>query len=135
VDGKGTASTSASASIGRRGIERRVRRIIWQQVGITAVISAVVFTIYGMLAAASAFVGGAIGFLTSWVYAWKMSVAPGSDPNAYLKAHFKAEGYKLGATCLLFAAVFIFFKSVAALPLFLTYGATLLVFWAALLTG
>lgn len=138
MEGKGTASTPASASVGRRGIERierRVRRIIWQQVGITAVISVMALLIYGLLAAASAFVGGAIGFLTSWVYARKMSVPPGSDPNAYLRAHFKAEGYKLGATCVLFAAAFIFFKGVAALPLFLTYGATLLVFWAALLTG
>ncbi len=90
---------------------------------------------YGTLVAASACVGGAIGFLTSWLYAWQMTAPPGSDPAVFLKAHFKAEGCKLGATCVLFAAAFILWQGVAALPLFLTYGATLAVFWIALLTS
>ena len=111
----------------------QVKRIIMQQIGVTVVISLVLLAIYGTVVGVSAFVGGAIGFLTSWMYAWKMSVPAGSDPGAFLKAHYKAEGYKLGATFVLFAATFILFKGVAALPLFLTYGATLLAFWVALL--
>ena len=111
----------------------KVYRIIGLQVLVTAVIALALLPIYGALVAASAFAGGAIGFITSWVYARKMTVPPGSDPRVILRAHMLAEVWKLGLTVILFAAVLASFKEVATLPLLLTFMATLAVYWVALL--
>jgi ATP synthase protein I len=56
-----------------------------------------------------------------------------SDPKALLRAHLVAEVQKLAVTVILFAAVLILFKGVATLPLLLTFIATLVVYWVALL--
>lgn len=114
-------------------LDGRVRRIIGAQVAVSVVIALLLLALKGATIALSAFIGGAIGFITSLVYARRMTVPPGSDPKVLLRAHFAAEFYKLGATVALFAAAFLLFKSVAALPLFLTYAATLLVYWVALI--
>lgn len=115
----------------------KVYRIVGLQVLVAAVISLLLLMIYGALVAASAFAGGAIGFITSWVYARKMTVpagdGAGSDPRRLLRAHMTAEAWKLGLTLVLFAAVLVLFKAVATLPMLLTFMATLAVYWAALL--
>jgi F0F1-type ATP synthase assembly protein I len=66
------------------------------------------------------------------VYAWKMKVARGT-PATIVTGHYRAEGYKLAATAVLFAMTFVLYREISALPLFLTYVATLLVYRAALL--
>lgn len=43
------------------------------------------------------------------------------------------EGYKFAVTLLLFAGVFKGYDQLAALPLFLAYAATVVVYWMALL--
>jgi ATP synthase protein I len=115
----------------------RVHRIIWLQVLVTALISLPLLAFYGALVAGSAFMGGAIGFTASWVYAKKMTEPPGSDsgsdPRILLRNHFVAEVWKLGLVAVLFGAVFVLFKDVATLPLLLTFMATLAVYWVALL--
>jgi ATP synthase protein I len=111
----------------------KIYRIIRLQVVVAAVISLLLLPIYGALVAASAFAGGAIGFITSWVYARKMTVPAGSDPRLMLRAHAVAEAWKLGLIVILFVAVLTFFKGVATLPLLLTFIATLAVYWVALL--
>jgi len=111
----------------------KVRRIIWLQVLISAVISLPLLALYGATVGLSAFAGGAIGFTTSLVYAWAMSAPPGSDPKVLMRAHWRAEFAKLGLTVVLFAAVLILWKEVAPLPLLLTFIATLFAFWVALL--
>lgn len=109
-------------------------RIVGLQVLITVLISLAMLAFNGALAAASAFVGGAIGFVTSWAYIKKMAApSVGSDPRNLLRNHAVAECLKLGLTVILFAAVFIFFKEVAVLPLLLTFMATLAMYWVALL--
>lgn len=85
-----------------------------------------------MIAVYSAFAGAAIGFIASSVYAGRMATQ-GSDPKLLMRSHYLAEFSRFGVTVLLFAAVFLFFKGVAALPLFLTYAATLAVYWVALI--
>jgi ATP synthase protein I len=122
--------------VGRQGdpVARKAYRIVGLQVLVTVLISLPMLAFYGALAAASAFAGGAIGFVTSWAYIKKMAApSAGRDPRKLLRNHAMAECLKLGLTVILFAAVFIFFKGVAVLPLLLTFMATLAMYWVALL--
>jgi len=110
-----------------------VHRIILVQVAVAVVISLIMLAIQGVTAAASAFVGGAIGFLTSLIYAKKMLAPPGSEAKKIIRAHYSAEAYKLIFTILLFSLVFTQYKEVHALSLFASYAATLAVYWVALI--
>jgi len=110
-----------------------VRRIILTQVVVAVVISLLMLLLLGVTAAVSAFVGGAIGFLTSLIYAKKMLAPPGSDAKKIIRAHYSAEAYKLILAILLFSLVFTQYKEVHALSLFATYAATLTVYWVALI--
>jgi ATP synthase protein I len=114
-------------------VGNKAYRVVWLQVLITVLISLSMLAFYGALAAASAFAGGAIGFVTSSAYIKKMAAPVGSDPGKLLRNHAMAECLKLGLTVILFAAVFIFFKGVSVLPLLLTFMATLAMYWVALL--
>lgn len=110
-----------------------VRRIILVQLAASIVIGLVMLWFQGVMAAVSAFVGGAIGFTTSLIYAWKMLAPPGSEIKKLIHAHYKAEAYKLAFTILLFSFVFTQFKEVAALPLFAGYAVAIAVYWVALI--
>jgi ATP synthase protein I len=110
-----------------------VRRIIMIQVAVAIVIALVMLVMQNAATAASAFVGGAIGFLSSVVYAIKMQSPLGSEPKKIVRMHYSAEGYKLIITILLFALVFTQYKEVHALALIAAYVATLAVYWVALL--
>lgn len=110
-----------------------VRRIILIQVAVAVLIALIMLISQGVIAAASSFVGGAIGFLTSLIYAKKMLAPPGSEAKKIIRAHYGAEAYKLIFTILLFSLVFTQFRQVHALPLFATYAATLAVYWVALI--
>ncbi|MFA6014701.1 MAG: ATP synthase subunit I [Gallionellaceae bacterium] len=115
------------------GIEKAVARIILVQVLLTFTVSLLLVIVADMAIAASAFAGGAVGFLTSLVYATKMRVSQGNEAKKVIRAHYNAEAYKLIFTILLFSFIFTQFKDVHALPLFATYIATLAVYWAALI--
>jgi len=110
-----------------------IRRIIGLQVAVSVAIALACLVLDGPNAAVSAFLGGAIGFLGSLAYARRIAAPQTSDPKVLLRAHFLGEVLKLGLTVILFAAVFILYKGVAALPLLLTFIATLAVYWVALL--
>lgn len=114
-------------------MDRTVRRIIWLQVGVTALIAASLLGIKGSSAAVSALLGGSVGFLTSLVYAITMVRPDSEEPRDLFRAHIRAEAFKLLATVILFVAVFTLFKEISALILVLTFAATLLVNWAGLL--
>jgi ATP synthase protein I len=115
-------------------VTRKAHRVVGLQVLVTVLISLSMLVFSGALAAVSAFVGGAIGFVTSWAYIKKMAAPSGrNDPRRLLLNHALAECLKLGLTVILFAAVFMFFKEVATLPLLLTFMATLGMYWVALL--
>ena len=115
------------------GIEKAVARIILVQVLLTFTVSLLLVIVADMAIAASAFAGGAVGFLTSLGYATKMRVSQGNEAKKVIRAHYNAEAYKLIFTILLFSFIFTQFKDVHALPLFATYIATLAVYWAALI--
>jgi len=114
-------------------LHAQVRRIIGLQVAASAVIALGCFAIYGANAAVSAFLGGAIGFLGSFAYARRIGAPQTSDPKVLLRAHFIGEVQKLALTVILFVAVLVLYKGVATLPLLLTFIATLVVYWIALL--
>lgn len=115
------------------GTINAVGRIILAQVFVTVVAALVMWGIQGEAAAASAFAGGAVGFLTGLVYAKKMSAPQCGEVKKIIRAHYSAEAYKLVFTILLFSLVFTQFKEVQATPLFATYIATQAVYWAALI--
>lgn len=123
-------------------------RIIGLQVGVSAVIALACLVFYGANAAVSAFLGGAIGFLGSLAYAWRIAgpkargtsgtdgargTDAAADPRALMRAHLVGEAQKLALTVILFVAVLVLYKDVATLPLLLTFIATLVVYWVALL--
>lgn len=110
-----------------------VRRIVRLQVAVSAAIALLFLAVSGVNAAVSAFLGGAIGFLGSLAYARRIAGPPTSDPKVLLRAHFVGEVQKLALTVILFVAVLILYKGVATLPLLLTFIATLVVYWVALL--
>jgi len=122
-------------------LRAQLGRIIGLQVTISVVIALACLVFYGANAAVSAFLGGAIGFVSSFAYAWRIARAPTRstgdtdevDPKALMRAHFVGEVQKLALTVILFAAVLILYKGVATLPLLLTFIATLVVYWVALL--
>lgn len=110
-----------------------VRKIILVQIAVAALIALLMSVVLGKLAAISALTGGSIGFITALVYAKKMSTPQGAEAKKIVRAHYGAEAYKLAFTMLLFALVFKEFKAVEALPLFIGYVGTLVVYWAALI--
>lgn len=112
---------------------RPVRRIILVQVVVALIIALGMLFFQGLNAAISSFVGGAIGFSTSFIYARKMLARPGSEAKKLVHSHYTAEAYKLAFTILLFSLVFSQYKDVHALALIGTYAATLAVYWVALI--
>lgn len=114
-------------------MNKAVRQIILVQMAVTATIALLLWLWLGNLAAISTLTGGAIGFVTALVYAKKMSTPGVGEAKKIVRAHYSAEAYKLAFTILLFSLVFKEFKEVQALPLFVGYVGTLVVYWAALI--
>jgi ATP synthase protein I len=127
-------------------LRAQLGRIIGLQVAVSVVIALACLVFYGANAAVSAFLGGAIGFLGSLAYAWKIAGSQArntdgtddggraaADPRALMRAHLVGEVQKLALTVILFVAVLVLYKGVATLPLLLTFIATLVVYWVALL--
>jgi ATP synthase protein I len=111
-----------------------IRRILGAQMAVTVAAVLLVLAMGGESRAVwSALIGGAIGFSAAYVYARWMLVPRGEGLRAVVRAQYRAEFYKLAFTIVMFAATFMFYRDIAALPLFLTYIATLMVYWAALL--
>lgn len=109
-----------------------IGKVLGMQIAVTIVAAGGLLWLKDIHAALAAVIGGTIGFASGWVYAFKMKVARGT-PAAIMTGHYRAEGYKLAVTAVLFAMTFVLYREISPLPLFLTYAATLLVYWAALL--
>lgn len=62
-----------------------------------------------------------------------MRMTSGTDPVKAYRAQAAGEGFKFVLTLIGFALVFMKYKEVAALPLFLGYASTFVIFWMALL--
>lgn len=94
---------------------------------------AVLFLVFGNeISAKSALIGGATAFIPSGFYAARIIRSRYGSPDRLLRAHYAGELGKLLLTAFLFSAAFVWVKELSALPLFVAYIATLLVYWVAL---
>lgn len=83
------------------------------------------------MSATSSAAGGLISFLASLAYAIRAQLGA-ADAQSRIRANFAAERMKFLVNGVGFAAVFLEFKELHTLEFFLTYIATLLVYFAAL---
>ncbi len=100
------------------------------QIAVTVALAAVFWVWRGGHDALSALVGGGIGTAAGLAMAAFMFKGA-ADPQRIVRNAYTGEVAKLGLTIVLFALVLSFLE-LAALPLFVTYIAALLVHWVAL---
>lgn len=111
----------------------QVRWILGWQSMLALVAAAVSGLVGGRVAAAAAVVGGGIGVLAGAAYVWRALRHSEGEAGSLYRAQVLGEGYKFAATLGLFALVFVVWRDVPALPLFLAYILTFGVYWVALL--
>ena len=116
----------------------QVRWVLRSQVFVTLLAGLTAGMVSGLHAAISALIGGSVGLLSASAYAWRALrvggvVGVSSDPKKAFNAQVAGEGYKFAVTLLLFALVFKSYERLDALPLFMAYAATFIVYWIALL--
>jgi len=114
-------------------VHPQVRWVLSCQLLVTLVATLAAGVAQGLHAAVSAVLGGGIGVISAYAYVWRALRGSGSDPKKAFHAQVLGEGYKFAVTILLFALVFKSYGQLAALPLFLAYAATIVVYWMALL--
>jgi F0F1-type ATP synthase assembly protein I len=112
-------------------MDSRIIRILGLQMALSLLIPLVLYQWNGFLPATSSLAGGSISFLASLAYAARCQMGR-PDAESRLRAHFAAERMKFLVTGVGFAAVFIGFSGLRLPEFFLTYIATLLVYFAAL---
>lgn len=114
----------------------QVRWVLRCQLAVTLVAALVAWGVMGLNAAVSALLGGGIAMASALAYvwrAWRPSGTAAADAKGAYNAQVAGERYKFAVTLLLFALVFKHYAQLAALPLFLAYAATIVVYWMALL--
>jgi ATP synthase protein I len=85
-------------------------------------------------ATVSVMVGGSIGVVANLGYVIRaLWMSKGVDPVKVYRAQAAGEGFKFVLTLVGFALVFLQYKEVAVLPLFLGYTSTFVIYWMALL--
>jgi ATP synthase protein I len=117
-------------------VHPQVRWFFRCQVIVTLVAATIAGLVAGTDAAVSAALGGGIAIASALAYVWR-GLRPAGTAAADAKKAFNsqvaAEGYKFAVTLLLFGLVFKSYAQLVALPLFLAYTATIVVYWMALL--
>ncbi len=105
----------------------------WQAV-FTLLFSAVAGAVEGQHALLSVLAGGGIAVLANTAYAWQSTryTLDGNTKKIY-RAQLWAEVLKFAITVILFGLVFVCYREVLGLPLFIAYLSTYAVFWLALL--
>ncbi|MDX1515530.1 MAG: ATP synthase subunit I [Woeseiaceae bacterium] len=113
-----------------------MRRVLAGQIGLGAVISAVLWGMYGSVYGYSALLGCLIATLPNAFLAARLAMSR-ARPNAraLLRAAWVGELGKLALTVLLFSIVFVAVRPLAAAPLFAVFIITALVPIAGLLVG
>jgi ATP synthase protein I len=97
-------------------------------------LAVIVWVAIDVNAAVSVLIGGSIGFIANLGYVLRaMRMRRGSDPVKVYRAQAAGEGLKFVLTLAGFALVFLGYKEVAVLPLFLGYASTFVIYWLALL--
>ena len=114
-------------------INRKILRVIALQTSVTLLIVLGFLAFSDRVSAVSSALGGSIGFLTGLAYALRSSSPRGNTPEHWLQAQYAGERFKFVTTVILFSATFVLYRSLRLPEFFLTYIATLLVYFAALL--
>jgi F0F1-type ATP synthase assembly protein I len=114
-------------------VRPQVRWILSRQLLLTAAIAVLAGSAGSWGAAMAALVGGGIGVVAGAAYVWRAMRQGEGEPGKLYRAQMLGEGYKFAVTLGLFALVFINWRDVPALPLFLAYILTFGVYWVALL--
>ncbi len=115
----------------------QVRWIIGWQAITTLLIAMVAAVQGGTNAALSALAGGSIGVVANLLYVWRamrlsVNEAGKIDPMHAYRGQAAGEAYKFAATLAGFVLVFVGYKSVAPVPLFVGYASTFVIYWLAL---
>lgn len=111
----------------------QVRWILSRQLALGIGVALATWMLGGANEAVSALIGGGVGVAATFAYVWR-ALRPGVvEPLKAYRAQAAGEAYKFAATLLLFALVFIEYKSVVAWPLLLGYASTFVIYWVALL--
>lgn len=112
----------------------QVSWILSRQAALTIVLAIVAGLFVDANAAVSVLIGGSIGLIANLGYVLRaMRMSSGSDPIKVYRAQAAGEGFKFVLTLAGFALVFLEYKDVAVLPLFLGYTSTFVIYWMALL--
>ena len=107
--------------------------LIWQAT-VTGLVALLSMLMAGAVhAGLSALCGGGIGILSGAAYAWRSMRKGSMEPRRAFQAQVLGEGYKFAVTILLFALVFVGYRDLVAMPMFVAYVLTFVVYWAALL--
>jgi ATP synthase protein I len=108
--------------------------ILSRQAALAIILAVVAWVFASGNAAVSILIGGSIGIIANLGYVLRaMRMTTGDDPLRQYRAQSAGEGLKFALTFAGFALVFWGFKEVSALPLFLGYASTFVIFWMALL--
>lgn len=111
-------------------------KVMWvvKRQGLATLGAAVAAGLFGGInAAVSALIGGGIGIFGALAYAWRALRGGEMDPGKLYRAQMLGETYKFAVVLGGFALTFLGYKDVAALPLFLGFALTVVVYWMALL--
>ena len=109
-------------------------KVILLQLALTLAVAVLAGVFSGWVAAISAMVGGAIAVVGAVVYVKVAYAVPLASPQVLMRAHFRAEMFKLLVTAILFALVFMGLKGVAALWVFLAFAAASAAYWLVLVS-
>ncbi|MBB5018064.1 ATP synthase protein I [Chitinivorax tropicus] len=115
-------------------MNRQVSRVISLQIFFVSLLAVILWWQAGKVVALSSLAGGAIGVISSLVYAVVANGDRHRAPQVIIKAHFAAEMLKFTAVVIMFALAVIFLRNELSAPaLFGGYLATTLGYWAALM--
>lgn len=112
----------------------QVSWILKRQAALTIILAMAAWGFVGANAAVSVVIGGSIGVIANLGYVLRaLRMTSATDPVKAYRAQAAGEGFKFLLTLAGFALVFLGYKEVAVLPLFLGYTSTFVIFWMALL--
>ena len=112
----------------------QVSWILSRQAALALILALVAWGLADANAAVSVVIGGSIGVIANLGYVLRaMRMTSSTDPVKAYRAQAAGEGFKFLLTLIGFALVFMKYKEVAVLPLFLGYASTFVIFWMALL--
>lgn len=115
------------------GARKTTKIIVVFQLVITLLAAVVCLVIADVKAAYSAVIGGGISIIATLYFARKVFSLPlGAPPDQIATRFYVGEALKIGLTAALFILAILVLR-VSFLPLFLTYTATLMAYWLALL--